>query len=240
MAKILDQWTVSPHGPLVEVDQGILTVEGEIVMPLGRFPRRMTVVALESGGTLIWSAVALREPEMQRIEALGTPRFMIVPNQGHRLDARIWKKRYPAMQVIGTPRGREAIAEAVQVDATHDIVDDPAIDLHLIDGTKLDEFALHVRRLSGTTLVINDTIANVQRPHGIGAWFMTRLFGFGAHGPRMSRPVRRMLVEDGKALADQLRGWAAIPGLIRIIVSHGDVIEADPAAALRKVADSLD
>ncbi|MBE1529884.1 hypothetical protein GGC65_004340 [Sphingopyxis sp. OAS728] len=35
MSKLNRKWIVQPHGDLVEVDTGILTVEGTIVMPLG-------------------------------------------------------------------------------------------------------------------------------------------------------------------------------------------------------------
>lgn len=34
MAKLNDKWIVQPHGKLVTVADGILTVEGSIVMPL--------------------------------------------------------------------------------------------------------------------------------------------------------------------------------------------------------------
>ena len=71
MAKLNETWSVQPHGELIEVADGILTVEGSIVMPLGRFPRRMTVLALQAGGSAIWSPVSLRDAEMARIEALG-------------------------------------------------------------------------------------------------------------------------------------------------------------------------
>lgn len=240
MAAILEKWEVGPHGPLVDIDEGLMTVEGEIVMPLGRFPRRMTVIALEGGGTAIWSAIALHEPEMERIESLGTPRFLIVPNQAHRLDSRIWKRRYPGMQVLAPPSGRNKVAEAVPVDATVDIIGDPALVLAKIAGAKLDEFALQVHRPSGTTLILNDVIGHVRHPHGIGAWLLARLMGFGVNGPRVPRIVRRMMIDDPHALAAQLRDWAALPDLKRIIVSHGEPIEDDPAAALRKVADSLD
>ncbi|AQR73859.1 hypothetical protein [Sphingomonas sp. LM7] len=240
MPAILEKWQVGPHGPLVELDEGLLTVTGEIVMPLGRFPRRMTVIALEDGGTAIWSAIALREPEMARIEALGRPRFLIVPNQAHRLDSRIWKQRYPDMKVLAPPSARDQVAQAVPVDATVDIIGDPAIVFAKIAGARLDEFALQVHRPDGTNLILNDVIGHVRHPHGIGAWIMARLMGFGVHGPRVPRIVRRMMIGDSRALAAQLRDWAAIPDLKRIIVSHGDPIEDDPAAALRKVADSLD
>ncbi|NIJ19618.1 hypothetical protein FHS95_001287 [Sphingomonas naasensis] len=239
MSAILEKWEVGPHGPLVDIDQGLLTVAGEIVMPLGRFPRRMTVIALQGGGTAIWSAIALREPEMARIEALGPPRFLIVPNQAHRLDSRIWKQRYPELQVLAPPGARDKVAEAVPVDATDDIIGDPAIAFATIAGAKLGEFALQVKRAGGTTLILNDVIGHVRHPHGIGAWLMARLMGFGVHGPRVPRPIRRRMIDDPQALAAQLREWAATPDLRRIIVSHGDPIESDPAAALRKVAASL-
>lgn len=240
MSAIREKWEVGPHGPLVDIDEGLLTVAGEIVMPLGRFPRRMTVIALQGGGTAIWSAIALREPEMARIEALGPPCFLIVPNEAHRLDSRIWKQRYPDLKVLAPPSAREKVAEAVPVDATGDIIGDSAIAFATIAGAKLDEFALQVTRAGGTTLILNDVIGHVRHPHGIGAWLMARLMGFGVHGPRVPRPIRRMMIDDPQALAAQLREWAAIPYLRRIIVSHGDPIESDPAGALRKVAASLD
>ena len=93
MTKIHDTWTVLPHGPLSEVDDGILTVTGQLQMPLVELQRRMTVVRLADGGLVIYSAVALDEPHMAQIEALGTPRYLIVPGDAHRLDARIFKQR---------------------------------------------------------------------------------------------------------------------------------------------------
>jgi hypothetical protein len=65
---------------------------------------------------------------------------------------------------------------------------------------------------------------------------MARLLGFGVKRPRTSRPVRRMFVEDDAAVAAQFRAWAAIPDLRRIIVSHGDLIDQLPRAALNQAA----
>ena len=44
MIQTYQHWKVRPHGKLSRVDEGILTVTGPIRMPLGSFPRRMTVV----------------------------------------------------------------------------------------------------------------------------------------------------------------------------------------------------
>ena len=93
MPRIHETWTVLPHGPVTSIGDGILTVEGDIPMPLGNFPRRMTVVRLSGGRSLVWSAMAVDEEGMAAIEALGTPSFMVVPNPGHRLDAKIFKTR---------------------------------------------------------------------------------------------------------------------------------------------------
>lgn len=239
MTKALEEWTVYPHGDLTELDTGLLTVTGDIPMPLGNFPRRMTVVALKRGGTAIWSAIALDEPQMKRIEALGEPKYLIIPNHQHRLDAGIWKARYPDIKVLTPPKARDGVEEVVPVDATDDSIGDPDIELMRVAGAREDEFAMLVRRPGGASLLTNDVIGNVQHPHGVGAWIMTRLMGFGASGPQVPRLIRHMMIEDKAALAAQLRGWADIPGLKRIVPSHGDVIADDPAGALREVADSL-
>jgi len=236
MAKLNDAWSVQPHGALIKLADGILTVEGSIVMPLGRFPRRMTVLVLQGGGSAIWSPVPLRDHEMARIEALGPIRFLIIPNQGHRLDLKPWHQRYPEARILAPPSARQAVAEAAPVDATGDIIGDPAISFQLVAGTKLDEFALTVKRSDGATLILNDILSNVRHPKGLGAQIMARLLGFGVKRPRTSRPVRRMFVTDPVKLAEQFRAWATMPDLRRIIVSHGEVIDQAPGEALKRAA----
>ena len=126
MSKVNEEWKVGPHGPLERLDDGLLTVAGEIRMPLGNFPRRMTVIALDGGRSAIWSAIPLREPEMREIEALGNPAFLIVPGIAHRLDIKAWKLRYPHANVVCAPGARKAVEEIVEVDATGDVLDDPS------------------------------------------------------------------------------------------------------------------
>jgi hypothetical protein len=239
MPKFHQTWTVLPNGPLVEIEDRILTVAGDIPMPLGNFPRRMTVIGLTGGRTAIWSAIALKEPDMQRIEALGRPAVLIVPNPGHRLDAKIWKDRYPGIVVLAPPGARKMVSEVVPVDATEDVLGDPDVSFIIVQGTVEAESALKVRRPEGTTLITNDIIGHVRRPHGIGAKIMARLFGYGVHGPAIPRTVRRF-IKDPKAMARQMREWAEIDRLKMIIVSHGEPITNDPSGVLRRLADGLD
>jgi hypothetical protein len=240
MPTTMEKWKVQPHDPPVHLTDGVLTVTGEIVMPLGRFPRRMTVARLSGGRSAVWSAIALEDAGMAEVEAMGRPAFLIVPSDHHRLDAKVWLERYPDMQVIAPPGAREGVEEAVPVDAVHDVMGDPQVRFVVVPGMALHESALEIRRDGELTLVTNDVIANVAHPHGLGANIMARLFGFGVSEPQVPRPVKPKDVIDRAALARQFRAWADETGLRRIVMSHGDVIEDKPAEVLRALAESLD
>lgn len=240
MADFLTRWTVEPHDEIARIDDGLLTVAGDMHMRLGRLPRRMTVARLAAGGTAIWSAIALREPDMARIEALGRPTWLIVPGIAHRRDARIWKDRYPAMKVLCPAGAAKAVAEAVPVDATTDPFGDSAVRFETVPGLAEVEAALLVRRAGRLSLIVNDILANVRHPHGLGARAMTRLFGFGRLRPQIPRIVRRRFVKDASALAAAFRRWAQQPDLVRIVPSHGDVIEDEPRAVLTRIASTLE
>ncbi len=100
MPKPFTEWTVLPHGKLSRLDDNLLSVTGDLHMPVGDFPRRMTVVRLHDGRLVVYSAIALDEAEMAALEAFGEPAFLVVPNDIHRMDAKIWKDRYPRARLV--------------------------------------------------------------------------------------------------------------------------------------------
>jgi len=51
--------------------------------------------------------------------------------------------------------------------------------------------------------------------------------------------VKLKMVEDEQSLREQLLRWAETKSLKRILVSHGDPIEANPRQTLRELAGSL-
>ena len=239
MPKPFTEWKVLPHGKLTAIEDGILTVVGDIPMPVGDMKRRMTVVRLSDRRLVIFSAVALDEEEMHALEDFGEPAFLIVPNDHHRLDSKIWKDRYPAMQVI-TPKGaREEVEKVVHVDATSADFGDPDLALITVPGTHEHEAALEVRRPNGTTLVLNDVVGNMRDTSGFGGWLL-RMMGFAGDKPHVPFPVKLAMINDKAALAAQLRQWANLPSLKRILVSHGSTIDDDPRGALRELAASLE
>ena len=238
MTKTLQQWKVLPHGKLTEVDENILTVVGEIHMPLTDLPRRMTVVRLNDGRLVIFSAIALDEDEMRALEDFGRPAFLVVPNDHHRLDAKIWKDRYPAMEVVAPEGSREKVEQAVHVDTTDPLLGDSNVQFVTVPGTRGHEAALVVRTTNGTTLVLNDLVGNIRNPSGFGGWFL-RMMGFAGDEPHIPKPVKLTMVDDKEALRAQLLKWSELESLKRILVSHGSPIEDHPGQALRDLAGSL-
>lgn len=238
MTKPFEQWTVLPHGKLTQVDENILTVVGEIHMPLMDLPRRMTVVRLADGGLVVFSAIALDEVEMKALEAYGRPAYLIVPSDKHRLDAGIWKDRYPKIQVIAPEGAREKVEETVPVDIVTPIFDDPSVQFLTVPGTRGREAALVVRTSQGTTLVLNDVVGNIRNASGFGGWLL-HLAGFAGDEAQVPVVVKLAVIEDTAALRAQLLQWAEIETLVRILVSHGSPIDENPRQVLRDLAASL-
>lgn len=238
MTKANTTWQVRPHGDLVRLDDGILSVVGTIRMPLMELPRRMTVIRLGDGRLVVWSAIALEEAAMATLEATGRPAFLVVPNDHHRLDAAAWKARFPELQVVAPEGARDNVAEAVPVDTTAPSFGDPDVEFLAVPGTRGHEAALVVRRAGGTTLVLNDIVGNIRDEKGIGGWLLRRM-GFAGEEAHVPAPVKLMLVKDREALRAQLARWAEIETLRRVVVSHGNVIEDDPRGTLRELAASL-
>lgn len=238
MPKVHQQWKVLPHGKLAELEPGILTVTGTIRVPLMDLPRRMTVARLADKRLVIFSAIALDESSMRVFETYGKPAFLVVPSHRHRLDAKIWKDRYPDMQVV-TPEGSRAkVEEVVPVDTTEPHFADASVQFVTVPGTTRHESALLIHTPEGTTLVLSDLIGNIRAASGLNGWFL-RMMDYAGDEPKIPRPVRWGLIEDQVALRIQFLKWAAIPDLRRIVVSHGEPIEDEPAETLRDLAQVL-
>jgi hypothetical protein len=238
MPKPFKEWTVLPHGKLSRLDDNLLSVAGDLHMPLGDYPRRMTVVRLNDSRLVIYSAIALDDGEMESIETFGEPAYLIVPGDLHRMDAKIWKDRYPDIIVLAPAGIRERVEKVVPVNQTTADFDDPRVRFVTVPGTEEHEAALVVETASGTTLVVNDLIWNLDDRPGFGGWILGAL-GFTGSEPRIPPIVELKAVKDKNALRNQLEEWASIDNLNRIIVSHGDIVTRDPTAVLVHLAKDL-
>jgi hypothetical protein len=238
MTKPFEDWKVLPHGELTTVTEGVWTVVGTLKMPLGDYPRRMTVVRLRDGRLVVYSAIALDESAMQRLEGYGKPAFLVVPGDIHRLDARPWKNRYPDLFVVAPPGAREQVEKVVPVDATEVDFGDAEVRFIAVPGTDGHEAALLIDRPSGATLVVNDLIWNLDDKPGLAGWLM-RKAGFTGRPAHIPPLVARKLVRDRAALRTQLEAWSRVDHLDRIIVSHGDIVSGHPRDVLSTIARRL-
>ncbi|HVW30355.1 MAG TPA: hypothetical protein VHC69_33585 [Polyangiaceae bacterium] len=239
MAKPFHEWTVLPHGKLTHVDENILTVTGLLRMPpMGDVERRMTVVRLNDGNAVIYSAIALDEPQMAALEAFATPRYLVVPSDIHRMDVVAWKHRYPTLTVLAPAHARKKVEELVPVDATSMKFPDPAVELVTVSGTGERELALLVTNAGATTLILNDIIFGLPTRPGVRGWFFEKI-GMTGDQPHVPPLVKMRQVKNPAALAAQLERWAQLPDLKRVIISHGDIIASEPALVLDRIAKEL-
>jgi hypothetical protein len=238
MTRAFREWKVLPHGKLTQIDENILTVVGEIHMPLMDLPRRMTVVRLSDSRLVVFSAIALDDDEMRQLEEFGRPAFLVVPSDKHRLDAKIWKDRYPSMQVVAPEGARAGVEKVVPVDTTNPDFEDPNVQFVTVAGTREHEAALVVRTPNGTTLVVNDVIGNMPQKSGLAGWLL-HLAGFAGDHPRVPKVVKLSMIKDPDALRAQFEQWAGIESLRNILVAHGSPIQERPRQTLGELASSL-
>jgi hypothetical protein len=237
MPKPNDHWKVLPHSPLTQLAENLFTATGQLRMPLGETTRRMTVVRLSGNRLAIYSAIALNETEMVKLEALGKPTYLIVPSDIHRLDAKPWCERYPDLVVLALPGSRDKVSKVVTVSATEANLGDPRVQLLVVPDTRAQEFAIVVETDTGKTLIVNDLIFNLPAIPGV-AGLGLRWLGFGPGGPTMPKLVMMKLIDDKAAVRAQLEDWAKLADLERVLVSHGAPIE-NPRNTLLELAGAL-
>jgi hypothetical protein len=227
MPKAYDTWTVLPHRPIEKLEPNLWRVEGDL--PGGNGTRVMTIVKLGSGGLVIHNAVALEEDAMKELDAFGKPEYLLVPNGFHRLDAKVFKQRYPDAKVLCPAGAKKKVAQVVPVDGSYD--DGPKDDglrIFHLDGAKQHEGVLEVKSPGGTTLVFNDAVNNIPKLGGV-IGFMLSPTG----RPSVPRIFRWFFVKDKKTFLGGMEQLAATRDLKRVIMSHGKMFVDKPSEDLR-------
>lgn len=232
MAKCFTEWTVLAHEPIEKHSDNLWSVSGK--MPGGN-QRRMTIAKRADGGLVIQNAIALREAEMKELEAFGKPAFLVVPNSFHRMDALIYKRRYPGLDVLCPERARKRVNELVPVTGhMGEMPVDSVVDMFHIRGMKDREGAIVVRSNGTSALVFNDALLNMPKGGGVVNWFMAPTGTLSV--PRFSR---WMLAKSTAEMKAHLLELAKLPALSHVVPGHGDVIATDAATQLTTAAERL-
>lgn len=226
-----DNWNahVLPHGPLEAHGGHVWSVAG--VLPSGPVPRRMAVWRRDDGGLVVHSAIAMNDEGMAALAALGTPKVMIVPNALHRLDAAVWKARFPELKVYAPAASRAAVEKKVGVDGTVEEAGG-AIGAGVVApaGVKPSEYIYDAHG----AWILADVMMNLPPLPGFGGWVFGVIGSTGFFG--ITGIGRMLLLKDRSAF----KAWlASQPAPAAIIPAHGDVIMTGTGAALQAAAGRL-
>jgi len=236
MAKVHTSWRVLPHEPIEKLSERLWRVEGGL--PDVPMKRVMSVAKRGDGSLIVHNAIALGDAEMAELAAWGDVRAILVPNGYHRLDARVFRERFPEARLYCPEGARTKVAEVVAVDGSYaDLPADAAVELQTLEGTKQREGVMLVRDAGGTSIVLNDIVFNM--PHAPGfKGFVLRLFG-SSGGAKITPIARRLVISDKRATRAHLERLAAIADLRRIVVSHHETIASEPGRVLAELAATL-
>ena len=221
---------VKAHGPLVALADGLWQVTGTE----GPLDRNMVVYRLPDGGLWLHSVVALNGEGMRTLEGYGRPAVMVVPNGFHRIDARVYKERYPEIRVLCPAAVRDRVSQVVAVDATcEEALPSLGIGIHVPDGTKPGELAYELDVPGGRALVVADLLFNLlEAPAGFKGFILEHITA--SIGPLgTSRVFRLMVLQNRDAYCAWLRKMADLSDLRLLCVAHGDAVTADVSDALR-------
>ena len=236
MARAFDKWTVLPHRPIEKLAENLWRVEGDLDGIA--LKRVMVVVKLADGRLLIHNPIALGIDPMRELEAWGAPAYLVVPNGYHRLDALVFKQRYPDALVIGPSGHKKRIEQVVPLDLTYEHFADDAVQFEYLEGVAKVEAAMIVHSPDGDTIVVTDAIFNLQAklPGFVGAFFH---FVGSKPGPRVTWLARTFIVKDRAAFRARLERLAANPSLRRVIVAHGAMVTDNCSEFLRIASSTL-
>ncbi len=236
--KIAEEWrrSVFPHGPLQLVAPGVWQVTGSS----GRspVPRNMVVGVLPDRTLWLHSVIALDEKTMEELEQLGRPSVMVVPNPIHRLDAKVYKNRFPDLQVVCPAAARAKVEQVLKVDATcEEALGKYGIECQAPDGLKPFELVYLFPTPGGPVLVVTDALMNLPNLPGWRGRVMAWIGSTGFFG--ITRIGKLLLMKDGKKFEQWLLALSSTPRLQAIVVAHGAVIKENPHEHLRRAARRL-
>ena len=194
-------------------------------------PVRMTVLRLAAGQLILHSPVPMSPELREELDALGPVGFIVVPHAHGRFAAQA-SQSYPDAHLLAAPR---APRRRKSLSFRGSLADQPPVawagqvESLLVLGFRLHEVVLFQR--SSRTIVLTDLCFNIHCSSSRVSRVFFRANGMWQRfGP--SRMIRQ-LVSDRAAFRsslDQILRW----DFDRIVPGHGDVIEHEGPAALRK------
>ncbi len=214
----------------------IWIAEGPVVSFYGfPYPTRMALIRLRDGGLFVWSPIALSPPIGAAVDVLGPVRYIVSPNALHHLFLGEWKSAYPEARLYAPP-GLRRKRKNLEFDA--DLGDSPElewaadIDQVVVAGSLFMTELVFFHRASGTA-IFADLIQNFPRD-----WFkgwrgaVARLDGLVAPNPGAPREWRASFLNRraARAALKRILDWP----IERVLIAHGDTVDSNGAAFVRR------
>jgi hypothetical protein len=191
----------------------------------------MSVIRLASGALFVHSPVALDAALRAELEPLGRPRYAVAPNRFHHLWAAQWPAAWPGLELWLAPGLAEKCPD---LEPAGVLGDDAApgwsgeLDQLFFRGFAIANEVVFCHRAS-RTLLLTDLALNIGADAGLLTRVVMRLAGsYPRFGPTLLEKLM-MKRPAARASLEKILAW----DFDRVIVSHGDVLEADGVRVLR-------
>ncbi|TIL58118.1 MAG: DUF4336 domain-containing protein [Mesorhizobium sp.] len=215
-----------------------LTVAG-VRLPLP-FTTRMTVVRLSDGDLFLHSPIKFDQRLANELQALGTPRHLVSPNQFHYAHIGEWAKAFPEAITWASPRVRQrARARRTAIEFARDLGPTPPeewgreIDQTLFPGGYFKEYIFFHR--DSKALILTDTIINLELDKIAEPWrTATKLTGmYHPHGQIFFGMRLPLLLQQWKAKVAlrKIHSWQPD----RILLSHGRCFDTRADEVIRRI-----
>jgi Domain of unknown function (DUF4336) len=230
-----------PFGSNIGIVDGPLEhlITAGVRLPLP-FSTRMTVVRLKTGDLFLHSPIAFDPSLAQRLQAMGTVRHLVSPNQFHYAHIGEWARAFPDAVTWASPHVRErARARRIDVQFKRDLAADAPddwrdeIEQTIVPGGYFGEFVFFHKY--SKTLILTDTIINLEfdrigQPWRFAAWLTGMHYPDGGIFFGMRLPLL-LQKKKTRAAVHKMLSWQPE----RIILSHGRCFESNGSAVLQRV-----
>lgn len=209
-------------------------ISGTLNYPL---KRNMTIMK-STGGLIIYSAIALTDEGMQKLEKLGKPKSIIVPSQGHAMDLPFYKKRYPEIHVASWDNTTDM--HGIRPDsAATDTYSKTAILAKIVPGYKINEVYLEVNVGKDKIICLCDALAgyNAYRP-SFGGKIAKTIFGPKGGNFGVAKIVKWAYIKDKAAFYNWLMSLAD-SNLTTMLFAHGEPMTQNFREELSRAASAL-
>lgn len=203
-----------------------------------RLRLRMTIVRLADGSLWIHSPTALSPPLKKEIDELGPVKFIVEASNGHNLWLREWQDAFPdaVVHVGGGIPKKLKLTNCQVLDDSHENIWEEDLASEYMLGVPFFNESVFLHKKS-RSLIVTDLIQNHsdERPSGFAGLVTKLIFEpIGFKGLCVAPPLKMgFMIKDKqnfRAFIQRVQNW----DFERIIVTHGDIIEAD---AKQKFAD---